>query len=65
MFVEQKAASSLILGSKLLQLKYITENNLWADGLDEMGEVTEFEFGLKGDPPPTPLKMITVRTEIM
>ena len=43
MFVEQRAASSSILGSKLLQLKYITEKNLLADGLEETGEVTEFE----------------------
>ena len=56
MFVEQRAASSSILGSKLLQLKYITEKDLLADGLEETGEVTEFEFGLEGDPPPALLK---------
>ena len=54
MFVEQRVASSSILGSK--QLKYITEKDLLADGLDEMGEATEFEFGLEGDPPPALLK---------
>jgi len=47
LFAEQRAASSSILGSKLLQLKYITEKDLLADGLEETGEVTEFEFGLE------------------
>jgi len=56
LFAEQRVASSSILGSKLLQLKYITEKDLLADGLEETGEVTEFEFGLEGDPPPALLK---------
>ena len=65
LFEEQIAASSSILGSKLLQLKSITEKDLLADGLEETGEVTEFKFGLEGDPPPALLIMITVRTEAM
>ena len=46
MFVEQRAASSSILGSKLLQLKYITEKDLLTIGLED-AEVIEFEFELE------------------
>ena len=56
MFVIQRTVSSSILGSKLLQLKYITEKDLLVDGLEEMKDVTEFEFGSEGDAPPALLK---------
>jgi len=35
MFVEQRATSPSILGSKLLQLKYITEKDLLTIGLED------------------------------
>ena len=47
------AASSSNLGSKLLQLKYITEKDLLAIGLED--EIIGTEFGLKDDPPPVVL----------
>ena len=41
MFIKQRTVSSSILGSKLLHLKYITEKDLWVDGLEEMGSLWE------------------------
>ena len=35
---------------------HITEKDLLVDNLEETEEITEFEFGLEGDPPPALLK---------